>query len=111
MLETGSERYFKQLCEHLGVALIATDLDLNIVTWNAEAGRMFGAAAERMIGTPLIQIIPLDRRRQAERMLRRALDTGETIQLEFRHRDAQGSERERESVGSRTEASKFSPSR
>lgn len=94
MLETGSERYFKQLCEHLGVALIATDLDLNIVTWNAEAGRMFGAAADRMIGTPLTQIIPLDRRRRAERMLRRALDTGETIHLEFRHRDAQGSDRE-----------------
>lgn len=94
MLETGSETYYQQLCEHLGVAVIATDLELNIQTWNAAAGRTFGAAADRMIGTPVTQIIPQERRRVAARMLRRAIKTGETIQLEFQHRDTQGRERE-----------------
>ncbi|MCH7591161.1 MAG: PAS domain S-box protein [Planctomycetes bacterium] len=94
MLDTNSETYYRQLCEHLGVAVIATDLDLNIRTWNAAAARTFGAAADRMIGTPLVQVIPQERRRIAERMLRRAIRTGETIQLEFEHRDARGRRRE-----------------
>lgn len=94
MLDTDSETYYRQLCEHLGVAVIATDLDLNIRIWNAAAARTFGAAADRMIGTPLVQVIPQERRRIAERMLRRAIRTGETIQLEFEHRDARGRERE-----------------
>ena len=94
MLDTDSEAYYKQLCEHLGVAVIATDVDLNIRTWNAAAARTFGAAADRMIGTPLVQVIPQERRRIAERMLRKAIRTGETIQLEFEHRDANGRQRE-----------------
>ncbi len=91
---TGTETYYNQLCEHLGVAVIATDLELNIRAWNAAATRTFGAAADRMIGTPIAQIIPQERRLIAERMLRRAMETGETIQLEFQHRNAQGTPRE-----------------
>ena len=34
------------------------------------------------------------RRRLAERLLRRAIDTGETLPFEFHHRDAQGEQRE-----------------
>ena len=41
------EAYFRELCEQIGVALIATDLSLNIQTWNAAAGRMFGGGSER----------------------------------------------------------------
>mgnify|MGYP001608861679 CR=1 FL=1 len=67
------EAYFRELCEQIGVALIATDLSLNIQTWNAAAGRMFGAAADRMIGTSVISVIPQDRRIPAERMFRRAI--------------------------------------
>ncbi len=86
--------YYRQLCEHLGVALIATDLDLNIRIWNSAAARTFGAAARGMVGTPITSIIPQERRRIAEQMLRRAIQTGETIQFEFQHRDAQGKQRE-----------------
>jgi len=94
MSPIGTDTYFRQLCEHLGVALIATDLDLNICVWNSAAARTFGAAAERMIGTPVTQILPQERREMAERTLRRAIETGETIQFEFQHRDAQGERRE-----------------
>ena len=47
-----------------------------------------------MIGTPITQMIPQNRRKIAERMLRRAIATGETIQFEFTHRDARGERRE-----------------
>lgn len=94
MLENGTDAYYRQLCEHLGVALIATDLDLNIRTWNTAAARAFGAAAERMIGTPISLIMPQERRQAAERTLRRAIETGETTQFEFQHRDAHGERRE-----------------
>ncbi|UCC32664.1 MAG: PAS domain S-box protein [Phycisphaerales bacterium] len=90
----GTDAYYRQLCEHLGVALIAVDLDLNIRVWNAAAARTFGAAAERMFGTPVARILPQERREMAERTLRRAIDTGETIQFEFQHRDPQGERRE-----------------
>ena len=90
----GGEAYFRELCEQIGVALIATDDELNIRTWNAASGRMFGAAAERMIGTPVILVIPQDRRIPAERMFRRAVEAGETSELEFQHRDSRGEARE-----------------
>ena len=90
----GGEAYFRELCEQIGVALIATDDKLNIRTWNAASGRMFGAAAERMIGTPVILVIPQDRRIPAERMFRRAVEAGETSELEFQHRDSRGEARE-----------------
>jgi len=88
------EAYFKELCEQIGVALVATDLSLNIQTWNAAAARMFGAAADRMIGTPVISIIPQDRRIPAERMFKGAIVSAETSELEFQHRDAHGEARE-----------------
>lgn len=88
------EAYFRELCEQIGVALIATDLSLNIQTWNAAAGRMFGAASERMIGTPVIFVIPQDRRIPAERMFRQAVTASEISELEFQHRDSHGSARE-----------------
>ncbi len=90
----GDNAYYRQLCEHLGMAVVATDLELNIVSWNAAAARTFGAAAERMVGTPISRILPQERREAAEEMVCRAIETGETILLEFEHRDAQGGRRE-----------------
>jgi PAS domain S-box-containing protein len=92
MLE--SETYFRELCENLGVALIATDEDLKIRIWNAAAGRMFGAAASRMIGTEAVQAFPADRRERAERLLRRAVEDSETGEIEFQDRDSAGHVRE-----------------
>lgn len=94
MHEQGDEAFYESLFENLGMAVIATDVDYKIRTWNAAATRVFGAAADRMMGTPIVSIIPQDRRRAASRMLRRTVRTGETIQFEFQHRDAQGTRRE-----------------
>ncbi len=89
-----TDAYYRQLCEHLGVAVIAADVGLKIRTWNDAAARMFGAAAEQMINTPVVSIIPQERRKAAERLLERAMETGETLPFEFQHRDAQGKRRE-----------------
>jgi len=89
-----TEAYYRQLCEHLGMALVAIDGDLTIRAWNAAAARMFGAGADRMIGTSILSTLPQDRREEARRMLSRSIATGETFQLQFQHRDEQGRQRE-----------------
>ncbi len=94
MNESGGEAYYRQLCEQMGMALMATDAALHIRTWNAAAGRMFGAGAEAMIGAPVLSVLPQDRRIAAERMLRRAIEVRESGELEFQHHDAQAQTRE-----------------
>jgi len=91
---SAGESYYRQLCEHLGVAVVATDVDLVIRTWNSAAARIFGAAADRMVGTSILSVIAQERRRDAERMFRRAIATGETFQFEFEHRDERGNPRD-----------------
>lgn len=88
------DTYYRDLCENMGVALITTDDHLRIRVWNLAAGRMFGAAAERMMDTDVLLVFPSDRRECAARMLRRALDTGELGEMEFQHRDEYGQPRE-----------------
>ena len=94
MLEIGKDHFYRSLCEHIGVALIATDLDLKIGLWNTAAVRMFGAGSERMIGTSITQIIPQERRELAKEMIQRVIETGETSELEFEYRDDRGGRRE-----------------
>lgn len=89
-----NDTYFRLLFEHVGVALVATDQELTIRAWNTAAARMFGAGAERMIGTPLVHVLPHERRHVAEHLLRSAVISGEASDLEFHDRDAQGRTRE-----------------
>ncbi len=89
-----SETHYRDLCDQLGMAVIATDSDLNITFWNAAAHRLFGAATEQMIGTSILSAFPSDRRMAAERLLRRALLEGEGSEFEFDYRDGTGHRRE-----------------
>jgi len=91
------EGYSRQICDQIGAALIVADRDLRIRVWNLAAGRMFGAAAEAMIGSPLLSVIPKERRAPAEKVLREALHSGECAEFEFEDHDAAG--RLRELVG------------
>lgn len=88
------EEFFRQLCDQVGIALIATDADLHIRIWNGAAARMFGAAADLMLGSSVLSVIPQDRRVPAEHMFGRAVQKGEFGELEFQHRDAAGESRE-----------------
>ena len=51
------DEYYRLVCQHAGVALIATDTDLNIRVWNNAASRLFGASAGRMISASLLSIL------------------------------------------------------
>ena len=94
MAELGTESYYRQLCETMGIALLATDVDLNIRVWNAPAGRMFGAEEALMIGAPIISMLQQASRGPVEGLLRDSLETGRTNHFEFEHRDGQGDHRE-----------------
>lgn len=93
MTTAGDDIQFRELCEHLGVALIATDRDLTIRIWNAAAGRMFGAGSNRMLGTDALSVFPVERRESAGHMFRSAIEAGETSEVEFQHRDDDGGAR------------------
>ena len=88
------DAYFRMLCQHTGVVVVATDADMQIRFWNQAATRMFGAAPNQMIGAALLSVIPQDDRAQAEQMFRRALSEGEIGGFEFCYRDAQGNRRQ-----------------
>lgn len=85
---------FRHICESLGVPLVTTDAQLHIAFWNAAASRIFGAAADRMIGTHVGSMIPWERRHAAEDQIRAVIETGATVEFEFEHRDAKGDRRE-----------------
>ena len=85
--------YYHRLCDQLGVALVATDTDFRIRIWNAAAVRLFGAAADQMMGESAITIIPQENRDHAEKQFHHSLHTGEVIEFEFEHRDSQGNRR------------------
>jgi PAS domain S-box-containing protein len=50
-------------------AIVSTDLNGTVASWNAAAGRMFGYAAEEMIGIPMLRIIPAELREQEAAIL------------------------------------------
>ncbi len=91
---SSSAASFRHLCESLGVALVTTDVQLHIAFWNAAASRVFGAGADRMLGTPVGSMIPWERRHAAEDQIKSVIETGATVEFEFEHRDAKGERRE-----------------
>lgn len=91
--EDPSDHYYQHMCEHAGIAMISTDRNLMIRTWNAAAAHMFGASAASMIGTPIVSVIPTEGREQSDRLIRQAIEMGEITNDDFEHRDAQGKAR------------------
>lgn len=52
-------------------AIVSKDLNGTVTSWNAGAERMFGYAAEEMIGQPIVRIIPQDRLGEEDNILSR----------------------------------------
>lgn len=88
-----TDEYYRHLFEHAGVAMVSSDQDLRIRTWNAAAAQMFGAAVGSVLGTPVVSIIPLEGRETAERLIRQAGVSRDITHFEFQHRDSQGQPR------------------
>ena len=49
------------IVEYSGDAILTKDLNSIIQSWNAGAQRLFGYAAEEMIGKPITVLFPQDR--------------------------------------------------
>ncbi len=82
--------FLQSLCKHAGIAIIATDEQFIIRFWNAAAERMFEEPTSRAIGQPIWLIIPPERHGLAQRMLERAMQRGETSEVELRRTDPAG---------------------
>jgi PAS domain S-box-containing protein len=88
MAETGAtpqgqpSGFYKKLCERFPAALVATDLDLNVVCWNAAAGRLLGQSAQQMLGQPLASIAGAKRQVVLARLLQRTLRDGQTREFD-----------------------------
>ncbi len=84
------DRHYRMMCEHAGIALISTDSELRIKTWNAAAGHMFGGSAASAIGTPLITVVPVEQRTRGELLIHQAIADGAICNFEFQDRDHHG---------------------
>ncbi len=90
MPEQFDDAFFRHICSHTELALIATDDKLQIRYWNHAASRLFGGSADAMRGELLTTIVPADRRNIADRLLHRALLRRECSTFEFPHRHPDG---------------------
>lgn len=89
-----ADDYFRLMCDHTDVALVAADMNLKIVAWNRAATQIFGAGADQMVGTSLLSIIPGAQRAAAEQYFRAAVKDGDISHFEFQDRDELGCPRE-----------------
>jgi two-component system, chemotaxis family, CheB/CheR fusion protein len=75
-----ANRRLAAIVESFGDAIISTDLDESITSWNEEAERLFGYRADETIGKPITILVPperhdeelgiIERFRQGERIVR-----------------------------------------
>ncbi|MDQ2890800.1 MAG: EAL domain-containing protein [Gemmatimonadota bacterium] len=72
-----SEAHFRAIAENVSDAIIAADSDQRIVFWNATAEKMFGYAADEIIGESIGVLLPAERR-GAHLALLRQIQAGNT---------------------------------
>ncbi|MCL2701892.1 MAG: ATP-binding protein [Phycisphaerae bacterium] len=82
-----AEPFFQRLVEHAAVAVIATDAAFSIVSWNAAAESLLGVEASRMLGRPLEEAVPPERRAPLAKLMHRVVQQGEMEKLEVRLTD------------------------
>lgn len=90
MSDQVSEDFFRHMCLHAGLAIVATDAQLRIRFWNPAAARLFGRPAEEMLGKPVTAFVPPDRLKVASRLFERTLQHGQISEFEFSHSDPSG---------------------
>jgi PAS domain S-box-containing protein len=76
--------FYRLLYEHSPVATVATDREFRVVTCNAAAGRLLGMSVEEVIGKPLAEAVPADRRKLLGRLLNRTAERRLVSEFEVR---------------------------
>jgi PAS domain S-box-containing protein len=84
------EGFYRNLFENAAVAMVATDRQFRIVSWNAAAARLLGRRAGEMIGKSVSEAVPENRRKILDRLLSRTLDRGLTSEFEIRTPSPEG---------------------
>ena len=64
------ENLLRAIVESSDDAIVSTDLDGVVTSWNKSAARIFGYAAEEMIGHPSSRLLPADRLDEEQEFLR-----------------------------------------
>ncbi len=76
--------FYRLLYEHSPVAAIATDRQFRVVTCNSSAAGLIGLTVEKIIGQPIAEAVPANRRKLLERLLTRTAERGITSEFEVR---------------------------
>jgi len=90
----GSDGFYRRLCEHGPVAMIATDASFRVVTCNDAAGRLIGRPPERIVGQPLAETVPPARRKLLQRLLKRTAERRLVSEFDIRLPNAAGKARD-----------------
>ncbi len=85
-------RQLAAIVEYSDDGIIGKTLDGAIVTWNEGAHRMYGYAAEEVLGRHLSMLGPPSRRRETEEILERLRQGERVVHLETVHMRKDGSE-------------------
>jgi two-component system cell cycle sensor histidine kinase/response regulator CckA len=78
------DNFYRLLCEQAPVAMIATDAALNILHCNSAAAELVGLAKDVLMGRPVLEVVPPERRRVMARLLERTLRRRERSEFEVR---------------------------
>lgn len=71
-------QFYSALVESSDDAIVAKDLDGNVIAWNPAAERMFGYTSEEMVGTSIRRLLPKDRQKEEDEILAR-IRSGERV--------------------------------
>jgi PAS domain S-box-containing protein len=82
--------YIENLVENAGDAIISTDLEHRVLTWNSGAEAVFGYRKAEVIGKSLAQLLPRDSAPELDEIRNVVLETGVIRNLEVPRRKKDG---------------------
>jgi PAS domain S-box-containing protein len=82
--------YIENLVESAGDAIVSTDLDHRVLSWNSGAEVIYGYRKAEAIGRKLTLLLPPDREHELEEIRSKVLETGVMRNLEVSRRKKDG---------------------
>ncbi|MFH1420081.1 MAG: ATP-binding protein [Planctomycetota bacterium] len=90
-METVTDSYFRALCENVGFVLVATDCELKVRFWNAQAAEQFGRSADDMIGRSFLEVLDDRQRAEVEETLGATMATKSSLEAQVKFDGDDGS--------------------
>ncbi|MBN1765427.1 MAG: PAS domain S-box protein [Sedimentisphaerales bacterium] len=84
------DRYYRNLCDCSSFAIVGTDCQGRIISWNQAAEILFNTPAAQIVGCHLERIVPEGLRSQLHEAIETAINRQEQNEFEVNHRDEQG---------------------